>query len=66
MNYREVVDVLQVQIHEMPAMTVYVRSYGGWTTTMSDKSNARALSMALDSVEAKYQKDYHYTAGYNR
>lgn len=56
---------LQVKIREMPAMKVYVLSYGGWMTSMSDSRQARILSSDLDSVGAKYNKDFHYAAGYN-
>nr|XP_046270703.1 heme-binding protein 2 [Scatophagus argus] len=55
----------KVQIHEMPAMKVYVQSYGGWMTSTADKNQASSLSSALDSVGAKYNKLYHYAAGYN-
>ncbi|XP_035511022.1 heme-binding protein 2 [Morone saxatilis] len=55
----------KVHIHDMPAMTVYGQSYGGWMTSMADKNNANSLSSALDSVQANYKKDFHYAVGYN-
>ncbi|CAK6971145.1 heme-binding protein 2 [Scomber scombrus] len=56
---------LQVYIQQMPDMKVYVRSYGGWMTSMSDSNNAKSLSTALNSVDAEYKKGFHYAAGYN-
>lgn len=47
-------------------MKVYVKSYGGWMLTQSVKDNAKSLSDALDLVDAKYTKDFHYAVGYNR
>uniref|UniRef100_A0A3Q3WJT8 Heme-binding protein 1 n=1 Tax=Mola mola TaxID=94237 RepID=A0A3Q3WJT8_MOLML len=55
----------KVKIREIPGMTVYVQSYGGWMTSMSDKKEAKTLSLALDSVGAKYRKGFHYATGYN-
>lgn len=57
---------LQVYIYETKDMNVYVRSYGGWLTTISDGSAAKSLSSALDSAGAKYKKGGHDAAGYNR
>ncbi|XP_036946141.1 heme-binding protein 2 [Acanthopagrus latus] len=54
-----------VSIVTLPAMKVYVKTYGGWMTSFSDKNNANSLSSALDLVGAKYKKDFHYAAGYN-
>ncbi|XP_044036994.1 heme-binding protein 2 [Siniperca chuatsi] len=55
----------KVYIHDMPDMKMYVRSYGGWMTSLSDKNKANSLSSALDSVGAKYKKGFHYAVGYN-
>lgn len=57
---------LQVKIHETPKMNVYVLSYGGWMTSLNEKSKAKALARALDEAGAKYKKGKHYAAGYNR
>ncbi|XP_068193315.1 heme-binding protein 2 [Antennarius striatus] len=54
----------QVRIVEMPDMKVYVKSYSGWMTTASDSYNADQLPSALPAT-AKYNKAYHYAAGYN-
>ncbi|KAM9345650.1 heme-binding protein 2 [Symphorus nematophorus] len=54
-----------VYIEEMKRMNVYVWSYGGWMTTMNDKKQAKSLAYALDFVDAKYKKDFHYAVGYN-
>lgn len=58
--------VLQVKIRTFPKMNVYVLSYGGWMTSLNEKSKAKALSRALDAAGAKYIKGKHYAAGYNR
>ncbi|XP_070779807.1 heme-binding protein 2 [Enoplosus armatus] len=55
----------KVYIYDMPEMNMYVQSYGGWMTSMSDKSNAGSLSSALDAVNAEYKKGFHYAVGYN-
>lgn len=46
-------------------MKVYVLSYGGWITSVSEEIQAKALSKALDDADAKYIKGKHYAAGYN-
>lgn len=55
----------KVFIDEMPEMKVYVKSYGGWMSTASDRNNAKELSDTLDLFNAKYKKNFHYGAGYN-
>ncbi|XP_053194882.1 heme-binding protein 2 [Scomber japonicus] len=55
----------KVYIEQMPDTKVYVRSYGGWMTSMSDSNNAKSLSSALNSVSAEYKRGFHYAAGYN-
>lgn len=47
-------------------MNVYVLSYGGWMTSLNEKSKANALAQALNEAGAKYKKGKHYAAGYNR
>ncbi|KAM7371794.1 hypothetical protein PAMP_009004 [Pampus punctatissimus] len=64
MNPPEPIDD-KVYIQEMPDMTVYVRPYGGWMTSLSDHIKANSLSSALNSADAQYKKDFHYAAGYN-
>ncbi|AWP19093.1 putative heme-binding protein 2-like isoform 2 [Scophthalmus maximus] len=54
-----------VYIHDTPDMNVYVRSYSGWMTCLSDKYTKGRLSTDLDSIGANYKKDFHYGAGYN-
>ncbi|KAI3359173.1 hypothetical protein L3Q82_002708 [Scortum barcoo] len=56
----------KVFIDEMPEMKVYVKSYGGWLSTTSDRNNAKELSDTLDLFNAEYRKDFYYGAGYNR
>uniref|UniRef100_A0A8C3G836 Heme-binding protein 1 n=1 Tax=Cyclopterus lumpus TaxID=8103 RepID=A0A8C3G836_CYCLU len=48
-----------------PDMKVYVRSYGGWMMSWTDRSQAKTLSSALDSVGAEYNGSFHYAVGYN-
>ncbi|XP_049417830.1 heme-binding protein 2 [Epinephelus fuscoguttatus] len=55
----------QVYLQKMPAMKVYVQSYGGWMTSISDRNKASSLSAALDLLKAEYKKGFHYAAGYN-
>lgn len=57
---------LQVYIHRTPNLNVYVQSYGGWLTQLSDKNTASKLSFALDSVDAEYKQGFHYAVAYNR
>ncbi|RVE69701.1 hypothetical protein OJAV_G00080180 [Oryzias javanicus] len=54
-----------VYIKETPDMNVYVKSYGGWMTTMSDKIKSNDLSSALDAANAAYKKGSHCGVGYN-
>ncbi|TWW70121.1 heme-binding protein 2 [Takifugu flavidus] len=54
-----------VKLRTFPKMNVYVLSYGGWMTSLNEKSKAKALSKALDDAGAKYIKGKHYAAGYN-
>ncbi|XP_038143893.1 heme-binding protein 2 [Cyprinodon tularosa] len=55
-----------VYIQEMPAMNVYVRSHGDMMHTFADNKHCEELSSALRPVNAKYEKGFHYGAGYNR
>ncbi|XP_034749071.1 heme-binding protein 2 isoform X1 [Etheostoma cragini] len=55
----------KVYIHHTADMKVYVQTYGGWMTSLSDKNKASSLSSALDSAGAEYNKGFHYAAGYN-
>ncbi len=56
---------LQVYISDTPDMKVYVQSYGGWMTGITDANQATKLHSALNSAGLKY-KDFHYAVGYNR
>ncbi|XP_069004972.1 heme-binding protein 2 [Embiotoca jacksoni] len=55
----------KVYIHDTPDMNVYVRSYGGWMTTFSDRKHADSLSSDLDLVNANYEQGFHLAVGYN-
>lgn len=57
---------LQVYFQTMPEMKVYVKSYGGWMMSLTDKINADRLTDQLDAVGAQYKQDHHYAVGYNR
>ncbi|XP_072530689.1 heme-binding protein 2 [Salminus brasiliensis] len=54
-----------VYLTDMPEMDVYVKSYGGWTVSLTSKYFSYRLRESLDSVQAKYNKEYHYDVGYN-
>ncbi|XP_017284887.1 heme-binding protein 2 [Kryptolebias marmoratus] len=54
-----------VYIEEMKEMRVYVESYGGWISTLSDCWHSYTLSSAVNSVNAKYNTEFHYSVGYN-
>lgn len=58
--------VMQVYFRDTPDVNMYVLSYGGWMTSLSDKNKAYSLSSALDSAGAEYKKGFHYAVGYNR
>ncbi|XP_040045817.1 heme-binding protein 2 [Gasterosteus aculeatus] len=55
----------RVYIETIPDMKVYVRSYGGWMLKIRDQSQAEALTTDLNSVGAKYKRNFHYAVGYN-
>ncbi|XP_020496582.1 heme-binding protein 2 [Labrus bergylta] len=55
----------KVFIQEWPEMKVYVKSYGGWMTSLSDKMKASSLCSSLDSAGSQYNKEYHYAVGYD-
>eukprot|EP00064_Thunnus_orientalis_P001193 superscaffoldBa00000078_g1195 len=54
-----------VYIQKTPDVKMYVRSYGGWMTSMADSKKASSLSSALNSVGAEYKRGFHYAVGYN-
>ncbi|XP_041862204.1 heme-binding protein 2 [Melanotaenia boesemani] len=54
-----------VYIHETPEMNVYVLSFGGWLSSLSNNKKSVELSTVLDSVNAKYNKGHLCVAGYN-
>ncbi|KAK2833298.1 hypothetical protein Q5P01_017187 [Channa striata] len=55
----------KVYISGTPDLTVYVKSYGGWVTSVSDKNTVNRLTSVLDLVGAEYIKGFHFVAGYN-
>ncbi|CAL8273634.1 unnamed protein product [Lota lota] len=55
----------QVYISEEPDMKVYVKSYGGLMISSSHMWNTRDLTQTLNSVGAKYDKDFHFAVGYD-
>ncbi|XP_037545012.1 heme-binding protein 2 [Nematolebias whitei] len=54
----------EVYIEEMKEMSVYVMSYGGWMSTLTDNWYSYTLSSAL-KAGIKYSKGFHYSVGYN-
>ncbi|KAM6914012.1 heme-binding protein 2 [Lycodopsis pacificus] len=55
----------KVYTKEMPDMNVYVRSYGGWMMSWTEKNQADNLRNDLDKVGAEYKESFHYSAAYN-
>ncbi|CAJ1075283.1 heme-binding protein 2 [Xyrichtys novacula] len=55
----------KVYLIDMPGKIVYVRSFGGWLTHITDVYHSYKLSSALDSSGAMYQKSPRYAVGYN-
>ncbi|CAB1343517.1 unnamed protein product, partial [Coregonus sp. 'balchen'] len=58
-------DDYEVYFTDMSDMKVYVRSYGGWMMSLTSSINSMLLKRQLDKVQATYNKDYHYTAGFD-
>ncbi|XP_031723842.1 heme-binding protein 2 [Anarrhichthys ocellatus] len=56
---------VKVYINKMPDMKVYVRSYGGWMMSLTEKKQVENLRNDLDKVGAEYKESFHYSAGYN-
>ncbi|KAK0138238.1 Heme-binding protein 1 [Merluccius polli] len=54
-----------VSITEEPDKKVYVRSYGQWMTTVTDRWNTWQLSKTLDSVGATYEGKHKTSVGYD-
>ncbi|XP_029011347.1 heme-binding protein 1 [Betta splendens] len=50
---------------EMPAVDMYVRSYGGWMLSVTSRLHAHLLTKELDRVRASYNHSYHYAVGYD-
>ncbi|KAF7654764.1 hypothetical protein LDENG_00065370 [Lucifuga dentata] len=55
----------KVYINDMPDMNVYVRSYGGWMSSLADFVYSIILFLALVKDGATFKKDFHFAAGYN-
>ncbi|XP_068509589.1 heme-binding protein 2 [Syngnathus scovelli] len=55
----------EVFFYDMPAVNVYVRSYGGWLNSLSDCHHSEGLMYDLMKVGARFKDDCHYGAGYN-
>ncbi|TNN43794.1 Heme-binding protein 2 [Liparis tanakae] len=58
-------DDYEVFINNIADMQVYVRSYGGWMMSWTDKNQAETLSSALKSAGAEFDRSFHYGVGYN-
>nr|XP_057906283.1 heme-binding protein 2 [Doryrhamphus excisus] len=54
-----------VKFYDTEEAYMYVRSYGGLLTSMSDKKEAGKLMKALKSYDASFKSDCHYGAAYN-
>ncbi|XP_036409140.1 heme-binding protein 2 [Megalops cyprinoides] len=55
----------KVYFTDMADTMVYVRSYGGWMVSMTDRIHSSQLKKDLDRVQAAYGKDFHYAVGYD-
>ncbi|KAJ3581264.1 hypothetical protein NHX12_016842, partial [Muraenolepis orangiensis] len=49
----------KVSVVSLPDMNVYVRGYGGWMTTLGDKTSLSSLRRSLDSVQARPMKMFN-------
>jgi len=58
-------DTDQVKIMELPEMTVFVTSFGGWMTTESIQEHATALGVALKKDGVNFDDTQLFTAGYD-
>ncbi|XP_045215552.1 heme-binding protein 2-like [Mercenaria mercenaria] len=54
-----------VFIRSLPAMTVYVRSYGGYGSEELTQQNRKALVQDLQAANKQFNQDHYYTAGYD-
>uniref|UniRef100_W5MJJ9 Heme-binding protein 1 n=2 Tax=Lepisosteus oculatus TaxID=7918 RepID=W5MJJ9_LEPOC len=54
----------EVYFTDMPEMTVYVKSYGGWMLSMTSKLYSRLLAKELNNTQASYHNVFHYGVGY--
>ncbi|XP_035258909.1 heme-binding protein 2 [Anguilla anguilla] len=55
----------KVYFTDMPDMTVYVRSYGGWILSVTSGLQAHLLRKDLKAVQASYNSTYNYAVGYD-
>ena len=55
-----------MSITEEPGMNVYVKSYGGWMMSYRARAKESELMESLDSVGAKYRKEFSFAVGYDR
>ncbi|XP_064179385.1 heme-binding protein 2 [Anguilla rostrata] len=55
----------KVYFTDMPDMTVYVRSYGGWILSVTSGLQAHLLREDLKAVQASYNSTYNYAVGYD-
>ncbi|XP_032815012.1 heme-binding protein 2-like [Petromyzon marinus] len=56
----------EVYFVRMPAMTMYVKSFGGWILTVTSKIYSGLLSNDLKDKKKNFDNGFHYMASYNR
>ncbi|MBN3310194.1 HEBP2 protein, partial [Amia calva] len=54
----------QVYFTDLPPLTVYVKSFGGWMLSMTSKLYSRQLAKELNGTQASYNTAFHYGVGY--
>ncbi|XP_028667180.1 heme-binding protein 2-like [Erpetoichthys calabaricus] len=52
-------------IEEKRAMTIFVRSFGGFTSTQRNAESARLLAESLKRDGRPFHEEFYYTAGYD-
>lgn len=54
-----------VFISSLPAMEVYVLSYGGWSNPTTEREKATELIKTLEAAKEPFSNQYWFTAGYD-
>ncbi|KAG6920948.1 heme binding protein 2, partial [Chelydra serpentina] len=54
-----------VFVERFPALPTYVRSFGGWLTGANRRAHIQALDASLGRDARRFDRSWHYSAGYN-